>query len=67
MRIFGWWFLWGGLTTFAILMLQGGIHDIMARSDTLLGEHLFNFILTILAGGLLAGCIAKILDRVRSG
>lgn len=67
MRIFGWWFLWGGLTTFAILLLQGGIHDLMTRAGTAWGENLFNFILTILAGGLLAGCIAKILDRIRSG
>ena len=67
MRVFSWWFLWGGLTTFAILLLQGGIHDLLARADTALGENLFNFILTIMAGGLLAGCIAKILYRIRSG
>lgn len=67
MRIFGWWFLWGGLTTLAILLLQGSIHDLLTHVDTAFRENLFNFVLTILAGGLLAGCIAKILDRVRSG
>ena len=67
MKIFGWWFLWGGLTTLAILLLQGSIHDLLTHADTVFRENLFNFILTILAGGLLAGCIAKILDRIRSG
>lgn len=67
MRVFGWWFLWGGLTTLAILLLQGSIHDLMTRADSAFRENLFNFVLTILAGGLLAGCVAKILDRVRSG
>ena len=67
MRVFAWWFLWGGMTTLAILLLQGSIHDLMARVDTAFRENLFNFVLTILAGGLLAGCVAKILDRVRSG
>jgi hypothetical protein len=67
MRIFGWWFMWGGLTTFAVLLLQGGIHDLLARSGTAFSENVFNFFLTIMAGGLLAGCVAKILDRIRSG
>ena len=67
MRIFGWWFLWGGMTTLAVLLLQGSIHNLMTSTEPAFRENLFNLILTILAGGLLAGCIAKILDRVRGG
>ncbi len=65
MKLFSWWFFWGGMTTLAVLVLQGGVADFITKSGSPLIENLFNFVTTIAAGGLLAGCIATILNRIR--
>jgi hypothetical protein len=60
MKTFLWWFLTGSATTMAVLMVQGGFHDLINgdKSTT-------SFFLTITGGGLLAGCIAVIMNRIR--
>ena len=60
MKTFLWWFLTGAATTLAVLMVQGGFQDLISghKSST-------SFLLTIAGGGLMAGCIAIILNRIK--
>jgi hypothetical protein len=60
MRTFIWWFLTGSCTTLAVLMVQGGFVDLINgdKSTT-------SFLITIGGGGLLAGCIALIMNRLK--
>ena len=56
----------GALTTLAVLMVQGGVHKLLyaprpAESTT----AYVTFAVTILGGGLLAGCLALIMNRLR--
>ena len=66
MRTFGWWFLMGALMTISVLMLQGGIHTLFFQAAS--GgapPSMANVATTILGGGLFAGCLALVLNRVR--
>ena len=66
MRTFAWWFGMGSLTTLSVLMVQGGVRDLIQHtSSTGTFEELMSMGLTILGGGLLAGSIAVILNRLR--
>ncbi len=60
MKTFLWWFVTGATMTLAVLMVQGGVQDLISgdKSTT-------NFVLTITGGGLLAGCIAIIMNRIK--
>ena len=56
----------GSLTTLSVLMVQGGVRDLVYETHTSGSfEGFFSMGLTILGGGLLAGCIAVILNRLR--
>jgi hypothetical protein len=46
--------------TLSVLMVQGGVQDLISgnKSPT-------NFVLTITGGGLLAGCVAIIMNRIK--
>ena len=64
-RTFFWWFMLGSLTAFAALLIQGDIRDIML-ADAPIGHISKMALLTpVLGGGLLGGCIALILNRIR--
>jgi len=52
------------MTTLAVLMVQGGVHDLLYRPVAGPAAYL-TFSVTILGGGLLAGCVALILNRLR--
>jgi hypothetical protein len=66
MRTFFWWAGMGSLTTLAVLMVQGGVRDLLYDSHpTGSAEALLSFSLTILGGGMLAGCLALIMIRLR--
>lgn len=66
MRTFFWWAGMGSLTTLAVLMLQGGVRDLLYETHpTGSADALLSFALTILGGGLLAGCLALIMIRLR--
>ena len=66
MRTFVWWFGMGCLTTLAVLMVQGGVKDLLyGTPPTGSPAALSTFVLTILGGGLLAGCLALILNRLK--
>lgn len=65
-RTFAWWFGMGALLTLAILMVQGGVRDLLYGSpDSGTWEGVLSMGLTILGGGVLAGCVAVILNRLR--
>lgn len=56
----------GSLTTLAVLMVQGGIRDLLyGSSHASTTEGILSMGLTVLGGGLLAACIAVILTRLR--
>jgi glucose-6-phosphate-specific signal transduction histidine kinase len=59
-KTFAWWFLTGAAMTLAVLMIQGGVQDLISGDKSAM-----NFVLTVTGGGLLAGCIALIMNRIR--
>ena len=65
LKIFTWWFLVGTLMATSVILIQGGIRDIMQTGEPLWEIKLIELITPILGGGLLGGCIALILDRIR--
>ncbi len=66
MRVFFWWFSIGCLMTLSVLMVQGGVRDLLYGSTPADGGNpYFTFAITIAGGGLMAGCIALILNRIR--
>ncbi|MDA0737977.1 MAG: hypothetical protein O2999_00890 [Nitrospirae bacterium] len=65
LKIFTWWFMLGSLMAASVILLQGGIRDIMMAGESLWDVKLVELITPILGGGLLGGCIALILNRIR--
>ena len=65
-RSFRWWFAIGALLTLAVLMVQGGVRDLLdgAPPGSGAGAYL-SFGTTIIGGGLLAGCLALVMNRLR--
>ena len=49
----------------AVIMIQGGIHDLMQARERIWEMQLVEFLPPILGGGLLGGCIALILNRIK--
>jgi hypothetical protein len=65
-RTFGWWFGMGSLLTLAVLLVQGGVRDLIYGSSySGTWEGILSMGLTIFGGGVLAGCVAVILNRLR--
>ncbi|TAJ25648.1 MAG: hypothetical protein EPO64_07735 [Nitrospirae bacterium] len=64
MRTFFWWFGMGALTTLSVLMVQGGVRDLFYDTHPS-GSAYLSFATTIFGGGLLAGCLALIMARLR--
>ena len=50
-KIFRWWFIIGALMTTAVIMIQGGIRDIMLADEPLWEVKLVGIAITILGGG----------------
>lgn len=65
LKIFTWWFMVGALMATAVILIQGGIRDIMLAGEPLWEVKLVELITPILGGGILGGCIALILNRIR--
>ncbi len=66
MRTFVWWFGMGALMTLSVLMIQGGVRDLLYESPPAGSANaVLTFTMTILGGGLLAGCLALIMNRLR--
>ena len=64
-KIFRWWFIIGAMMTTAVIMIQGGIRDIMLAEEPLWEVKLVGIAITIFGGGLLGGCVALILNRIK--
>ena len=66
LRSFAWWFMIGALMTLSVLMVQGGIRDLWEGTQPSGGTNVFVYFgTTLIGGGLLAGCVALIMNRLR--
>jgi hypothetical protein len=56
----------GALMTLAVLMIQGGVHDLIYHTHPAGSANaVLTFTMTVLGGGLLAGCVALIMKQLR--
>lgn len=65
LKIFAWWFVIGATMALSVIMLQGGIREIMQAQGSLSEVKLVELFTAIMGGGLLGGCVALILDRIK--
>ena len=65
LKVFLWWFVVGATMALAVIMLQGGIREVMQAQGSVWELKLVELMTTIIGGGLLGGCIALILDRIK--
>ncbi|WP_447968846.1 hypothetical protein [Nitrospira sp. M1] len=64
-KIFRWWFLVGAMMALAVIMIQGGMRDLMVTQEPIWDVKLVELVPPIVGGGLLGGCIALILNRIK--
>lgn len=64
-RVFAWWFAVGAIMALSVIMLQGGIREVMQAQGPLWEAKLAEVLTAVVGGGLLGGCIALILDRIK--
>ena len=64
-KVFFWWFMVGATMALAVIMLQGGIREVMEAQGSVWDLKLVELLTTVMGGGLLGGCIALILDRIK--
>ena len=64
-KIFRWWFTVGALLALSVIMIQGGMRDIMIAQEPLWEVKLVELVTPILGGGILGGCVALILHRIK--
>jgi hypothetical protein len=65
LKVFLWWFMIGATMALAVIMLQGGIREVMQAQGSVWELKLVELMTTTMGGGLLGGCIALILDRIK--
>ncbi len=65
MRTFAWWFVIGATMALAVILLQGGIRDILQMQGPLWEGKVIEILTAVTGGGLLGGCIALILNRIK--
>lgn len=64
-KVFLWWFIVGATMALSVILLQGGLREVMQAQGSVWELKLVELLTTILGGGLLGGCIALILDRIK--
>jgi len=64
-KVFLWWFIIGATMALSVIMLQGGIREVTQAQGSVWELKLVELLTTIVGGGLLGGCIALILDRIK--
>lgn len=64
-KVFLWWFMVGATMALSVIMLQGGIREVMQAQGSVWELKLVELLTTIMGGGLLGGCIALILHRIK--
>ena len=55
----------GTLMALSVILIQGGIRDIIQTGAPLWNMKVVELVTPIIGGGLLGGCIALILNRLR--
>jgi len=55
----------GSLMALAVIMIQGGIRDLMLAQEPIWEIKMVELIPPIVGGGLVGGCIALILNRIK--
>ena len=65
LKVFLWWFIVGSTMALAVIMLQGGFREAVQAQGSVWGVEVVKLLTTIMGGGLLGGCIALILDRIK--
>ena len=65
LKVFLWCFTVGATMALSVIMVQGGIREVMEAQGSVWDLKLAELLITIMGGGLLAGCIALILDRIK--
>lgn len=65
LKVFLWWFTVGATMALSVIMVQGGIREVMEAQGSVWDLKFAELLITIMGGGLLAGCIALILDRIK--
>ena len=64
-RMFAWWFVIGSAMALSVIMLQGGIREVLQAQGPLWEAKLTELGTAVVGGGLLAGCVALILNRIK--
>jgi hypothetical protein len=64
-KIFAWWFIIGATMALSVIMLQGGVREVLQAQGSLWEVKLVEVLTAVVGGGLLGGCIALILNRIR--
>ena len=64
-KIFRWWFMIGSLMALAVIMIQGGVQDLMLVQEPIWEIKMVELLPPVVGGGLLGGCIALILNRIK--
>ncbi len=65
LKVFLWWFVVGSTMALSVILLQGGIREVMQAQGSVWELKLVELLTTIMGGGLLGGCLALILDRIK--
>ena len=65
LKIFSWWFVVGATMALSIIMLQGGVREVMQAQGSLWEVKLVELFTAVMGGGLLGGCVALILTRIK--
>ena len=65
LKVFLWWFVVGATMALAVILLQDGIREAMQAQGSVWELKLVELLTTVMGGGLLGGCIALILDRIK--
>ena len=65
LKVFLWWFIVGATMALAVILLQGGLREVMQAQGSVWELKLVELFTTIMGGGLLGGCLALILDRIK--
>ena len=65
LKVFLWWFTVGATMALSVIMLQGGIREVMEAQGSVWDLKLVELLTTVVGGGLLGGCVALILDRIK--
>ena len=64
-KVLLWWFIVGAIMALAVIMVQGGIREVMQAPGSVWELKLVELLTTIMGGGLLGGCVALILNRIK--